>query len=111
MRLATDVPLHDTYFVIAHFHYVMVGSMVFAFLGGMYHWFPKMFGKMCNQNWARAAAIMLFIGFNVTFFPQFVMGRTGALGVGRRIQRSFSRITTFPRSARTSWRFRCSRWR
>jgi cytochrome c oxidase subunit 1 len=76
--LATDVPLHDTYFVIAHFHYVMVGSMVFAFLGGMYHWFPKMFGKMCNQNWGRAAAIMLFIGFNITFFPQFVMGAHGS---------------------------------
>jgi cytochrome c oxidase subunit I len=76
--LAVDVPLHDTYFVIAHFHYVMVGSMVFAFLGGMYHWFPKMFGKMVNQNWGRAAAIMLFIGFNVTFFPQFVMGTHGS---------------------------------
>jgi cytochrome c oxidase subunit 1 len=76
--LAVDVPLHDTYFVIAHFHYVMVCSMVFAFLGGMYHWFPKMFGKMVNQNWGRAAAIMLFIGFNVTFFPQFVMGTHGS---------------------------------
>jgi cytochrome c oxidase subunit 1 len=76
--LATDVPLHDTYFVIAHFHYVMVGSMVFAFLAGMYHWFPKMFGKMTNPNWGRAAAIMLFIGFNVTFFPQFVMGAHGS---------------------------------
>jgi cytochrome c oxidase subunit 1 len=76
--LATDVPLHDTYFVIAHFHYVMVGSMVFAFLGGMYHWYPKMFGKMCNQNWGRFAAILLFIGFNVTFFPQFVMGAHGS---------------------------------
>jgi cytochrome c oxidase subunit 1 len=76
--LATDVPLHDTYFVIAHFHYVMVGSMVFAFLAGMYHWYPKMFGKMCNQNWGRFAAILLFIGFNVTFFPQFVMGGHGS---------------------------------
>jgi cytochrome c oxidase subunit 1 len=76
--LAVDVPLHDTYFVIAHFHYVMVGSMLFAFLGGMYHWFPKMFGKMCNANWGRAGAIMLFIGFNTTFFPQFVMGGHGS---------------------------------
>jgi cytochrome c oxidase subunit 1 len=76
--LQTDVPLHDTYFVIAHFHYVMVGSMVFAFLAGMYHWFPKIFGKMTNQFWGRAAAITLFIGFNVTFFPQFVMGAHGS---------------------------------
>jgi cytochrome c oxidase subunit 1 len=76
--LATDVPLHDTYFVIAHFHYVMVGSMVFAFLAGMYHWFPKMFGKMCNPAWGRFAAILLFIGFNITFFPQFVMGAHGS---------------------------------
>jgi cytochrome c oxidase subunit 1 len=76
--LATDVPLHDTYFVIAHFHYVMVGSMVFAFLAGMYHWFPKMFGKMCNPAWGRFAAILLFIGFNTTFFPQFVMGAHGS---------------------------------
>jgi cytochrome c oxidase subunit 1 len=76
--LATDVPLHDTYFVIAHFHYVMVGSMVFAFLAGMYHWFPKIFGKMVNENVGRFAAILLFIGFNVTFFPQFVMGAHGS---------------------------------
>jgi cytochrome c oxidase subunit 1 len=76
--LETDVPLHDTYFVIAHFHYVMVGSMVFAFLAGMYHWFPKMFGKMTNPFWGRTGAIMLFIGFNITFFPQFVMGAHGS---------------------------------
>ena len=75
--LDTDVPLHDTYFVVAHFHYVMVGSMVFAFLGGMYHWWPKISGKMYNQNWGRFAAVLLFVGFNLTFFPQFIMGTHG----------------------------------
>jgi cytochrome c oxidase subunit 1 len=76
--LATDVTLHDTYFVIAHFHYVMMGSTLFAFVAGVYHWFPKMTGRMYNQNWGRFAAVTIFIGFNLTFFPQFVMGAHGA---------------------------------
>jgi cytochrome c oxidase subunit I len=76
--LATDVTLHDTYFVIAHFHYVMMGSTLFAFLAGMYHWFPKMFGKMCDETVGRTAAVIIFIGFNLTFFPQFVMGSHGS---------------------------------
>ncbi len=75
--LATDIHFHDTYFVVAHFHYVMVGSMLFAFLGGMYHWWPKMFGRMFNENLGRFAATLLFIGFNLTFFPQFVAGSQG----------------------------------
>jgi cytochrome c oxidase subunit I len=76
--LAVDIPLHDTYFVIAHFHYVMMGSTLFAFLAGMYHWFPKMFGKMYNERFGQFAAVLIFVGFNVTFMPQFVMGAHGS---------------------------------
>jgi cytochrome c oxidase subunit 1 len=76
--LMVDIPLHDTYFVIAHFHYVAMGSMLFAFLGGMYHWFPKMFGKMYHERTGQIAAIIIFIGFNITFLPQFVAGTHGA---------------------------------
>ena len=75
--LATDVHLHDTYFVVAHFHYVMMGGTVIAFLGGLHYWWPKMFGRMYNETWGRIAAVMIFIGFNVTFFTQFVMGSKG----------------------------------
>jgi len=75
--LDTDVHFHDTYFVVAHFHYVMMGSTLIAFLGGMYHWFPKMFGKMYNEFWGIVAGAIVFIGFNVTFFPQFVAGAHG----------------------------------
>jgi cytochrome c oxidase subunit 1 len=75
--LNTDIHLHDTYFIVAHFHYVMMGSVLFAFLGGVYHWFPKMFGKMYNEAFGRFASVIVFIGFNWTFFPQFVMGSQG----------------------------------
>ncbi|HEX2973655.1 MAG TPA: cbb3-type cytochrome c oxidase subunit I [Tepidisphaeraceae bacterium] len=79
--LATDVHLTDTYFIVAHFHYVMMGSTLFAFLGGMYYWWPKMFGRMYSERWGRIAAVMVFIGFNLTFFVQFV---AGSLGMPRR---------------------------
>ena len=75
--LSTDIHFQDTYFVVAHFHYVMVGSMLFAFIGGINYWFPKMFGKMYNENVGRFAAVLLFIGFNLTFFIQFVAGSQG----------------------------------
>jgi cytochrome c oxidase subunit 1 len=75
--LSTDIHYHDTYFVVAHFHYVMVGSTLFAFMGGMYHWWPKMFGKMYNEFWGRLGAILVFIGFNATFFIQFIAGSQG----------------------------------
>ena len=75
--LATDVHLHDTYYVIAHFHYIMVGAAVMAYLGGIHFWWPKMTGRMYNESWGRAAAIILFIGFNVTFMPQFFLGMQG----------------------------------
>lgn len=75
--LMTDVQLHDTYFVVAHFHYVMVGGTVIAFLGGLFHWWPKMFGRMYNDFVGRIGALFVFVGFNLTFFPQFVMGSRG----------------------------------
>ena len=72
--LAVDVHLHDTYFVVAHFHYVMMGGTVIAFLGGLHYWWPKMFGRMYNEKLARIACALVFIGFNVTFFTQFLLG-------------------------------------
>jgi cytochrome c oxidase subunit 1 len=75
--LATDVHLTDTYFVVAHFHYVMMGSTAIAFFGGLHYWWPKMTGKMFNETWGRLAAILVFIGFNVTFGSQFIMGSQG----------------------------------
>jgi cytochrome c oxidase subunit I len=75
--LATDVHLHDTYFVVAHFHYVMMGSALIAMIGGMHHWWPKMTGKMYNENLGRLGAVGVFVGFNLAFFPQFIMGSHG----------------------------------
>ena len=75
--MATDVYLHDTYFVIAHFHYVMVGGALSAYLGGIHFWWPKMTGKMYSDAWGKVAALILFIGFNLTFFPQFLLGMWG----------------------------------
>ena len=75
--LALDVHLHDTYFVIAHFHYIMVGGSVMAFLGGIHYWWPKITGRMYPDRWARFAALTIFFGFNLTFFPQFILGYLG----------------------------------
>jgi len=75
--LALDVHLHDTYFVVAHFHYVMVGGNVIAALGGLHYWWPKITGKLFNETLGKIAAILIFIGFNVTFFPQFLTGLQG----------------------------------
>jgi cytochrome c oxidase subunit 1 len=75
--LATDVHLTDTYFVVAHFHYIMVGGMVTAFLGGIHFWFPKMFGRLYPEWAGRIAAALIFFGFNLTFFPQFILGYLG----------------------------------
>ena len=75
--LATDVHLHDTYFVVAHFHYVMMGGTLIAFLGGLHYWWPKMFGRMFNELWAQVACLIIFVGFNWTFFPQFLLGTRG----------------------------------
>jgi len=75
--LGIDVHVHDTYFVIAHFHYIMVGGSVMGYLGGIHFWWPKMTGRRYPEGWARLAALIIFIGFNLTFFPQFVLGYIG----------------------------------
>jgi cytochrome c oxidase subunit I len=75
--ISVDVHLHDTYFVVAHFHYVMMGGTVIAFLGGIHYWWPKMFGVMYSEGWARIACLLIFLGFNVTFLSQFVLGTRG----------------------------------
>jgi cytochrome c oxidase subunit 1 len=75
--LAADVHLTQTYFVVAHFHYIMVGGMVSAYFGGLHYWWPKITGRMYPEMWARVAAILIFFGFNVTFFPQFILGYLG----------------------------------
>jgi cytochrome c oxidase subunit 1 len=75
--LGVDVHVHDTYFVIAHFHYIMVGSAVMAYLGGIHFWWPKMTGRRYPEVLARLAALIIFLGFNLTFFPQFILGYLG----------------------------------
>jgi cytochrome c oxidase subunit 1 len=75
--LATDVHLHDTYFVVAHFHYVMMGGTLIAFIGGIHHWWPKFTGRMYNDKLGIVGCFLVFVGFNVTFFSQFVMGSRG----------------------------------
>ena len=75
--LGIDVHVTDTYFIIAHFHYIMVGGMVMAYLGGMHFWWPKISGRMYPEGWGKLAALLIFIGFNLTFFPQFILGYMG----------------------------------
>lgn len=75
--LATDLHLHDSYFVVAHFHYVMMGGTVIAFVGGIHHWWPKIFGRMYNEKVGMIGCAIVFIGFNVTFFTQFILGTQG----------------------------------
>jgi len=75
--LGLDVQLHDTYFVVAHFHYIMVGAAVMVFFGGIHFWWPKITGRMYPEDWARFCAILTFVGFNLTFFPQFILGYLG----------------------------------
>lgn len=72
-----DVHVHDTYFVVAHFHYIMVGGTIMAYLGGLHYWWPKMTGRMYPEFWARLSALIVFLGFNLTFFPQFIVGYLG----------------------------------
>jgi cytochrome c oxidase subunit 1 len=72
-----DVHVHDTYFIVAHFHYIMVGGTVMAYLGGVHYWWPKMTGRLYNEALGKTAAILVFAGFNLTFFPQFFLGYSG----------------------------------
>jgi cytochrome c oxidase subunit 1 len=75
--LVVNVHVHNTYFVVAHFHYVMFGGSLVAFLGGLHYWWPKITGRMFSDFWGRIVAIMIFLGFNLTFFPQFLLGTHG----------------------------------
>jgi len=75
--LGIDVHVTDTYFVVAHFHYVMVGGVLMGYLGGMHFWWPKMTGRMYPEAWAKLSALLVFVGFNLTFFPQFILGYVG----------------------------------
>lgn len=75
--LGLDIHLTDTYFVVAHFHYVMVGGTVLGYLGGLHLWWPKMTGRMYPEGWGKLSALLVFVGFNLTFFPQFVLGYMG----------------------------------
>ena len=75
--LSTDVHLHDTYFVVAHFHYTMMGGTLITFIGGLYYWWPKMTGKMFNDTVGKISAVMVLIGFNMAFFTQFFLGAQG----------------------------------
>ncbi len=75
--MANDIHFHDTYFVVAHFHYVMVGGMVMAYMCGLHFWWPKMTGRMYPATLAVIAAVLVFVGFNFTFFPQFILGFLG----------------------------------
>jgi cytochrome c oxidase subunit 1 len=72
-----DAHVTDTYFVVAHFHYIMVGGTLMAYLGGMHYWWPKMTGRMYPEGWAKLSALVVFLGFNLTFFPQFILGYLG----------------------------------
>ncbi len=75
--LGFDVHVHDTYFVVAHFHYVMVGGTIMGYLGGLHFWWPKITGRLYPEFWAKLSALLVFVGFNLTFFPQFLLGYMG----------------------------------
>lgn len=75
--IGLNVHLTDTYFVVAHFHYVMVGGTVLGYLGGLHYWWPKMTGRMYSEFWGKISAMLVFVGFNLTFFPQFILGYLG----------------------------------
>jgi cytochrome c oxidase subunit I len=75
--LGIDIHVHDTYFIVAHFHYIMVGGAIMGYLGGLHYWWPKITGKLYPRFWSMISALVIFIGFNVTFFPQFILGYLG----------------------------------
>jgi cytochrome c oxidase subunit I len=75
--MGLDIHVHDTYFVVAHFHYIMVGGAIMGYLGGLHYWWPKISGRLYPEGWAKFSALMIFSGFNLTFFPQFIAGYLG----------------------------------
>jgi len=75
--LGVDVHVTDSYFVVAHFHYIMVGGAVMAYMAGIHFWWPKITGRLSPEWWGRLAALLVFSGFNLTFFPQFILGYVG----------------------------------
>jgi cytochrome c oxidase subunit I len=75
--VSLDVPWHDTYFVVAHFHFIMVGAAIMAFLAALHYWFPKMFGRAYHDGWGLVSASLIILGFNATFIPQFLLGNAG----------------------------------
>jgi cytochrome c oxidase subunit 1 len=75
--LGFNVYVHDTYFVVAHFHFIMVGGTVMAYMGGLHYWWPKISGRMYPEGWAKLSALIIFVGFILTFLPQFVLGTQG----------------------------------
>jgi cytochrome c oxidase subunit 1 len=75
--IGLNVHVHDTYFVVAHFHYIMVGGTLMAYLGGLHYWWPKITGRLYPEGWAKLSALLVFVGFNLTFFPQFIVGYLG----------------------------------
>ncbi len=75
--IGIDVHVHDTYFVVAHFHYIMVGGAIMGYLGGLHFWWPKITGRLYPEAWAKLSALLIFVGFNLTFFPQFIAGYLG----------------------------------
>ena len=75
--LGVNVHVTDTYFIVAHFHYIMVGGAMFGYLGGLHYWWPKISGRMYPDGWGRLSALLIFVGFNLTFFPQFMAGYLG----------------------------------
>ena len=81
--------MHDTYFVVAHFHYIMVGGTIMAYLGGLHYWWPKITGRMYPEGSAQVSrALIIFVGFNLTFFPQFILGYSACRGATTRTRRS-----------------------
>jgi cytochrome c oxidase subunit I len=91
--IPVDVQVHDTYFVIAHFHYIMVGGSVSAFFAALHYWWPKIVGKEYDEAWARFAAILMFCGFNFTFFPSSCSAISAILAAITSTRRNFRSIT------------------
>ncbi|MEI9814203.1 MAG: cbb3-type cytochrome c oxidase subunit I [Acidobacteriota bacterium] len=110
--LSTDVHLTDTYFVVAHFHYVMMGSTVTAFIGGLFYWWPKMTGRMFSEKMGRISCILWFIGFNATFHSAVHYGQPGHASPVLQLPGSIPGVPrVFDGRQLDSSDWRCSRWR